>query len=122
MAAARLHNLWAWDDEALGLDFLQVHLYPDNHHPNATATSLVLRDSVARRVEADRPRRVPGRRASAASTGGIAAAQPRWTSTSNSRSPRDTLEHGRGVSAVPTTTGGSLRSRFERSRADTRKW
>ena len=33
MAAARLHNLWAWDDEALGLDFLQVHSYPDNHHP-----------------------------------------------------------------------------------------
>jgi hypothetical protein len=29
MAAARLHNLWAWDDDALGLDLLQVHTYPD---------------------------------------------------------------------------------------------
>ena len=25
MAAARVHNLWAWDDEELGLDFVQVH-------------------------------------------------------------------------------------------------
>jgi hypothetical protein len=29
IGAARLHNLWAWDDEMLGLDFLQVHTYPD---------------------------------------------------------------------------------------------
>lgn len=29
LAAARLRNLWAWDDEAFGLDFLQVHSYPD---------------------------------------------------------------------------------------------
>jgi hypothetical protein len=33
MAAARLRNLWAWDDEAFGLDFLQVHSYPDLLHP-----------------------------------------------------------------------------------------
>jgi hypothetical protein len=33
MAAARLHNLWAWDDESLGLDFVQVHSYPDLNHP-----------------------------------------------------------------------------------------
>jgi hypothetical protein len=33
MAAARLHNLWAWDDAALGLDFVQVHTYPDTNHP-----------------------------------------------------------------------------------------
>ncbi len=33
MAAARLRNLWAWDDEAYGLDFLQVHSYPDQRHP-----------------------------------------------------------------------------------------
>ncbi|MEQ1758360.1 MAG: hypothetical protein ABL986_08595 [Vicinamibacterales bacterium] len=33
MAAARLRNLWAWDDDALGLDFLQVHSYPDQLHP-----------------------------------------------------------------------------------------
>jgi hypothetical protein len=29
IGGARLHNLWAWDDEALGLDVLQVHSYPD---------------------------------------------------------------------------------------------
>jgi hypothetical protein len=29
IAAARLHNLWAWDSDRLGLDFLQVHTYPD---------------------------------------------------------------------------------------------
>ena len=32
MAAARLHNLWAWNDESLGLDFVQVHTYPDTRH------------------------------------------------------------------------------------------
>jgi hypothetical protein len=32
MAAARLHNLWAWDDEELGLDLVQVHTYPDTNH------------------------------------------------------------------------------------------
>jgi hypothetical protein len=33
MAAARLRNLWAWDDDGLGLDFLQVHSYPDLLNP-----------------------------------------------------------------------------------------
>lgn len=33
LGTARLHNLWAWDDEALGLDVLQVHTYPDARHP-----------------------------------------------------------------------------------------
>ncbi len=37
MAAARLHNLWAWDDEALGLDLVQVHSYPDDNHPRRDA-------------------------------------------------------------------------------------
>jgi hypothetical protein len=37
MAAARLHNLWAWDDEALGLDLVQVHSYPDAGHPERDA-------------------------------------------------------------------------------------
>jgi hypothetical protein len=37
MAAARLHNLWAWDDEALGLDLIQVHTYPDRNHPTRDA-------------------------------------------------------------------------------------
>ncbi|MEQ1575495.1 MAG: hypothetical protein ABL993_14745 [Vicinamibacterales bacterium] len=27
LGGARLHNLWAWDDETLGLDLLQVHSY-----------------------------------------------------------------------------------------------
>jgi hypothetical protein len=29
IGCARLHNLWAWDSERLGLDLLQVHSYPD---------------------------------------------------------------------------------------------
>ena len=29
IGCARLHNLWAWDDDRLGLDVLQVHSYPD---------------------------------------------------------------------------------------------
>jgi hypothetical protein len=33
LAAARLRNLWAWDDGALDLDFLQVHSYPDLLRP-----------------------------------------------------------------------------------------
>jgi hypothetical protein len=37
MAAARLHNLWAWDDESLGLDLVQVHTYPDMNHPERDA-------------------------------------------------------------------------------------
>ena len=37
IGAARLHNLWAWDDDALGLDVLQVHSYPDLRAPNRDA-------------------------------------------------------------------------------------
>jgi hypothetical protein len=33
VGGARLHNLWAWDDDALGLDVLQLHSYPDIGHP-----------------------------------------------------------------------------------------
>jgi hypothetical protein len=33
LGGARLHNLWAWDDAALGLDLLQVHSYPDTRFP-----------------------------------------------------------------------------------------
>ena len=29
IGCARVHNLWAWDDDAMGLDVLQVHSYPD---------------------------------------------------------------------------------------------
>jgi len=32
LGVARLHNLWAWDDDTLGLDVLQVHSYPDTRH------------------------------------------------------------------------------------------
>jgi hypothetical protein len=34
LGGARLRNLWAWDDAALGLDALQVHSYPDTRHPD----------------------------------------------------------------------------------------
>jgi hypothetical protein len=37
MSCARLHNLWAWDDPALELDFLQLHSYPDLKHPSRDA-------------------------------------------------------------------------------------
>jgi hypothetical protein len=33
IAAARLHNLWAWGDPELGIDFVQVHSYPDVNLP-----------------------------------------------------------------------------------------
>jgi hypothetical protein len=33
LGCARVHNLWAWDDDALGLDVLQVHSYPDLRRP-----------------------------------------------------------------------------------------
>ena len=33
LGCARAHNLWAWEDPALGLDVLQVHSYPDTKHP-----------------------------------------------------------------------------------------
>lgn len=34
MGCGRLHNLWAWDDDALGLDVLQLHSYPDVRYPD----------------------------------------------------------------------------------------
>jgi len=37
MSCARMHNLWAWDDPALELDFIQVHSYPDLNHPDRDA-------------------------------------------------------------------------------------
>lgn len=37
IGCARLHNLWAWDDPGLGLDFLQLHSYPDLKHPDRDA-------------------------------------------------------------------------------------
>jgi hypothetical protein len=37
IGCARLHNLWAWDDPALELDFLQLHSYPDLRYPERDA-------------------------------------------------------------------------------------
>jgi hypothetical protein len=37
IGCARLHNLWAWDDPALGLDLLQLHTYPDRRRPQLDA-------------------------------------------------------------------------------------
>jgi hypothetical protein len=37
LGCGRLHNLWAWDDDALGLDVLQVHSYPDTRDPERDA-------------------------------------------------------------------------------------
>ena len=33
LGGARVRNLWAWEDPALGLDVLQVHSYPNTKHP-----------------------------------------------------------------------------------------
>lgn len=33
LGCARLYNLWAWDEDAMGLDLLQVHSYPDVRYP-----------------------------------------------------------------------------------------
>jgi hypothetical protein len=33
LGCARVRNLWAWEDRALGLDLLQVHTYPNTKHP-----------------------------------------------------------------------------------------
>jgi hypothetical protein len=33
LGGARADNLWAWDADALGLDMLQLHAYPDSLHP-----------------------------------------------------------------------------------------
>jgi hypothetical protein len=33
LGGGRVRNLWAWDDDALGLDLLQVHVYTDARHP-----------------------------------------------------------------------------------------
>jgi hypothetical protein len=32
LGGARADNLWAWDADALGLDVLQLHAYPDSRH------------------------------------------------------------------------------------------
>jgi hypothetical protein len=32
LGGARADNLWAWDADALGLDVLQLHAYPDENH------------------------------------------------------------------------------------------
>ena len=37
IGCARVHNLWAWDDAALELDFLQLHSYPDLKYPERDA-------------------------------------------------------------------------------------
>jgi hypothetical protein len=34
LGTARFHNLWAWDDDTLGLDVLQIHSYPDVRYPD----------------------------------------------------------------------------------------
>ncbi len=34
LGGGRARNLWAWDDDVLGLDVLQVHQYPDQRRPD----------------------------------------------------------------------------------------
>jgi hypothetical protein len=46
VGCARLHNLWAWDDEALGLDLLQIHSYPSASVFGLRASELGVRKHV----------------------------------------------------------------------------
>jgi hypothetical protein len=71
IGCARVHNLWAWDDDALGLDVLQVHSYPDIRHPDreadlfgVAASSLGVRRSV---IVGEFPSQAPERRPAGAS-------------------------------------------------------
>ncbi len=58
IGCARLHNLWAWDDPALELDFLQLHSYPDLKHPERDADVFGRPVVDTRRAQARRARRV----------------------------------------------------------------
>ena len=50
IGGARADNLWAWDADALGLDVLQLHAYPDSPHPgDVDVFSTPARDLDARR-------------------------------------------------------------------------
>ena len=46
IGCARHHNLWAWDDDALGLDVLQLHSYPGSSILGKTAAGLGMRRNV----------------------------------------------------------------------------
>ena len=46
IGCARPHNLWAWDDDALGLDRLQVHSYPSGSVLDVAADALGMRRRV----------------------------------------------------------------------------
>ena len=73
IGCARLHNLWAWDDPALELDFLQLHSYPDLKHPERDADVFGQADLDAGRAQARRARRVSRRRRAPAPRGRNAA-------------------------------------------------
>jgi hypothetical protein len=46
IGCARAHNLWAWDDDALGLDLLEVHSYPSASILGVAAAKLGMRREV----------------------------------------------------------------------------
>ena len=73
IGGARLHNLWAWDDPALELDFLQLHSYPDLNHPQFDADVFGRPVVSPGRAQAGRARRVSRRRRAPAPGGRIAA-------------------------------------------------
>ena len=57
IGCARPHNLWAWDDDALGLDMLQVHSYPSgsilgtSHEALDVCRDVIIGECPARDVE-----------------------------------------------------------------------
>lgn len=62
LGGARADNLWAWDADALGLDVLELHAYPDSPHPgdvdvfSTPARALdVQRDVILGEFRADAP-------------------------------------------------------------------
>jgi hypothetical protein len=46
IGCARFHNLWAWDDDALGLDVLEVHSYPGSSILGTSMDALGMRRNV----------------------------------------------------------------------------
>jgi hypothetical protein len=119
IGCARLHNLWAWDDPALELDFLQLHSYPDLKHPERDADVFgkpVAMLGMRKRVvlgefPATAPRAILRR---------VASRTNARASISSLRWPRGMQARGRGASAAPMTTDPCPRRRSSSSPGGTR--
>ena len=105
LGCARVRNLWAWEDPALGLDVLQVHTYPDTRHPAARRRSVRPAAVGARRVARGAARGVSRRRAAAVAARCVAAADDARAVPGVRARAGATPARGRGASAAPTRYG-----------------